>query len=101
MSKLSDLNPSKSALIGFDTMAIRNISGFNKDHLGSNHCKVFLEFYDIVTINGPIYFDQFIDICYRIKSHKFDNMHETYLGTKINKSGSNDIKVNVCFNSGS
>ena len=89
----------KILLIGYTTMKIRNISGFNSDHRGSDHCQIFLKFYDKFVIHGPITLDKFIDVSYKIKSHKFDNWYEFFWGIYVTKNN-NDLSVSVQFDHG-
>jgi hypothetical protein len=78
------------SLISKKPLRFLNTSGFNHDHRGSDHTKIILDFhsqyvpkYKINTIDGEPYysitFTDFVDACYRVKSHKFENHYEMFL----------------------
>lgn len=91
-------------LLSDKKIIIKNRSGFNYDHRGSNHTKIKLNFQPEITlipVDGKIPFEQFIRACFDIKSHKFDFWYELYCGIgKIIKSD-DAIEVIVEFDHGS
>jgi len=56
---------------------LRNESGINKDHRGSDHVKINLDFHDEYEVCGTTFGD-LADAAMRIKSHKFDFWYELY-----------------------
>jgi hypothetical protein len=81
-----------------------NYNGFNKDHRGSDHTKLLLDFHSIYKLNpndNTISLKKFADACFRIKSHKFDFWYELYYDVKNVKHTDDEIIINLAFDHGS
>jgi hypothetical protein len=77
-----------------------NNDGFNYDHRGADHTIVPLPFYERYTLTKNTY-NSFVHSLFRIKSKKFDNNYELYIGCKIKKINKNEIEIHVEFDHGS
>ena len=95
--------PLKKVLIVSDYKKFRFINhcGINKDHRGSNHCKIDLPFEDRITIELPKTLYKFAQVCYRLKSHKFDHNYEMFIGLNSSVSGKHGLTVVTKFDHGS
>ena len=83
------------------TIFIKNLSEFNKDHKGSDHTIVKMDFKPLVTlmpIENKITFRDFVIACFDIKSHKFDFWYESYGG--IQKFNITDDSIHIGVNFG-
>lgn len=76
MNKIN--NPDNVFFAGYDTITFYNPCGINRDHRGSNHCKIDLQFYNVYTIEQPITLHKLAFGLFRIKSHKWDKWYELY-----------------------
>jgi hypothetical protein len=77
-----------------------NRDGFNKDHRGSDHTAIALDFhesYDLEENN----LESLVDALYRIKSHKFDKWYELYTGVSEINIQHNTVEIVVTFDHGS
>jgi hypothetical protein len=86
-----------------DTIILNNLDGYNEDHRGADHTKLMLDFHRQIILkptDNKIYFKDFVDACFRIKSHKFDPWYEMYCGVNCIKKN-NKINVSVRFDHGS
>lgn len=83
-------------LIGYNEMKICNDTGYHYNRKGSDHCRIYLEYYNYVIINGWTTLNKFIEACYKIKSHKFDSAYEVFHRTTIIKN-KKDLCVKVTF----
>jgi hypothetical protein len=80
-------------------VVLRNLSGFNDDHRGSNHTKIELDFHPEYELPNNTQ-AAFIEGLYRIKSHKFDKWYELYSRCTVRLVGS-VIVVSLTFDHGS
>jgi hypothetical protein len=86
--------------VGVKRYIFFNQSGYNNDHRGSTHCKLYVEMEDIVNFKGMITLYDLIHIFYRLKSHKFNKWYEMYCGSfVINKN--NIYAISLTFDHGS
>jgi hypothetical protein len=88
----STVNLNKVLLIG-KPLTIYNFYDVNPDHRGSNHCKIFLEYYPEQHITLPITLYELAIVYYRAKGNKFDKNYEMYCGIKKNKYGKYEIQM--------
>jgi hypothetical protein len=78
-----------------------NDAGFNKDHRGSDHTKIVLDFNDIYTFR-PKTIRDICEAILRIKSHKFDNWYELFINCYEEKDENNkEIIIHFDFDHGS
>lgn len=70
----------------YHRLRIENISGYNHDHRGCNHCPLHLAQYDSVTVPSPVGLDDLIQIFYKLKSHKFERSYEMFCGCESSKN---------------
>lgn len=96
---ISDLN--KIFLVGYKKIFLTNNMGWNCDHRGSNHCKIFLKQDCNIEIHGIITMKMFVDACYKLKSHKWDNWYELFCGSKHIRFDDGNIIAVVDFDHGS
>lgn len=80
-------------------VTLKNLSGINHGHRGSDHMPIELDYHDSFVLENNR-FDTFIDGCYRIKSHKFDTHYELFCEACINKK-QNEITISFDFDHGS
>lgn len=74
---------------------------FNDDHRGSDHTRIILDFPKRVEFKPQkTKMEKFIDGLFRLKSHKFENYYEMYMGTKV-RFKEEEIFVSVRFDHGS
>lgn len=90
----------KILLVGYKSLTISNPNGINYDHRGSNHCNVYLKFYDKVSTKKWISFSTLAKYFYKLKSHKWDRWYELYCGMDF-KSKNGNIRVEMNFDHGS
>ena len=95
----SDLD--KIFLLGYKELSIFNIAGWNDDHRGSNHCKIFLNQSVNITEHNMITMKQFIDMCYQLKSHKWDQWYELFSGITSCDLVDDTIDIMINFDHGS
>jgi hypothetical protein len=77
--KLSELDPRRVLLFSsIPKIIFKNASGPNTNHQGSTHCQLHLAYEGVIAMNMPITLYKFATICYRLKSHKFNNSSESY-----------------------
>lgn len=76
-----DIN--KILLTGYKKLVINNIRCINEDHRGSDHCKIYLKFYEGVTKTDYITLNDLAIIFYQIKCHKWDKKFESYYETNV------------------
>jgi len=101
LNQIHVLDLNKMFLIGYKKISLINKMGWNDDHRGSNHCKIFLSQNYIITIKGMITMKMFVDACYKLKSHKWDNWYELFSGTKHIRFDDGNIIAVVDFDHGS
>ena len=101
--KLATTNTSSENIIltGPNSIILKNRCGINRDHRGSDHCKVKLAFYDTYVVKCPTNLLHFMETCYRVKSHKWDKWYELYCGANVEKVPENCLKVDIIFDHGS
>lgn len=81
-----------------------NPKGVNWDHRGANHTRLELDFFDELNLkrdkDGCIAYSKLACALYKLKSHKFDNWYEMYIGTEtLVKNG--NLYAKVDFDHGS
>ena len=102
LNEMTKYSPENIVLTGFETVTLVNESGINDDHRGSTHCRLFLPYEGDIELKLPITLLQYMDACYRIKSHKWDKWYELYHNISVETAYlSNDIRIVVSFNHGS
>jgi len=104
--KLTELvqNSSHERIIidGFDTLILRNISGYNVDHRGSDHCPVALPFYTTLVIKGPLTLEELATAFSKLKSHKWDYNYEMYCDCEVKTCGpGKNLDIALTFDHGS
>lgn len=97
---LQQIDPNEITLTGYDELLLTNDSGINDDHRGSDHCQVNLEFYEEYEVKLPATLYDFMNACYRIKSHKWGRWYELYCGGSVVRSD-DMIELNTNFDHGS
>jgi len=106
---LTDL---RSKIDGLDTVVfptgiqirLKNVSGFNEDHRGSDHTKIKLDFSPSCVVESTengITLRALADAAMRIKSHKFDRHYEMYCGVKRFTFENNVLTIFIHFDHGS
>jgi len=78
-----------------------NKNGFNRDHRGSDHTKLMLDFNNEYCVNKKCSLYELADMYYRIKSHKFENNYELYCRTELTSSSGYIYKFKLQFDHGS
>lgn len=84
-----------------DPVKIKNITGINPDHRGSDHLPINLEWKQTVKLTSVITFEELITSAYDIKSHKFDKHYEAFYCDVQCQKTDKDIIINVSYNHGS
>ena len=82
-------------------LLINNLSGFNHDNRGSNHIPLDLPWKSTTQLNANFNLNDFIDVVFLIKSHKFDKWYEMYCRIKSINQNDNFIELNVQYDHGS
>uniref|UniRef100_A0A6C0CAL0 Uncharacterized protein n=1 Tax=viral metagenome TaxID=1070528 RepID=A0A6C0CAL0_9ZZZZ len=82
--------------VGFDKRTIVNEHGENFDRRGSNHCNVYLQMFDKVSIKKCVTLHNLAIAFYSLKSHKWDKRWEMF-GSAVTKREENNIKVFLGF----
>jgi len=101
LEKIHNNDLDKIFLVGYEKLTICNVRGWNDDHRGSNHCRIVLDQICDINIQNMITMKQFIDICYQLKSHKWDTWYELYCGIKYFGTKKNKISLSITFDHGS
>jgi hypothetical protein len=86
--------------VGINKYVFINTRGFNEDHRGSTHCKLYVKMENVVGFKGMITLYDLIHIFYRLKSHKFDKWYEMYCESKV-FSDNNSYIIKLNFDHGS
>ena len=79
---------------------LKNENGVNKDHRGSDHTRIILDFHDNFNLPKNCTLQEFADGCYRVKSHKFYHWYELYVGASIEQS-EKKLNIHLGFDHGS
>ena len=100
--QISKFKPENVILSGLEKITLRNNSGFNQDHRGSTHCRVYLEYEPKLELNLPITLLDFMKALYRLKSHKWDTWYELYSAVSIDHTYlSDELTLELSFDHGS
>lgn len=76
---LKRILPNKEKITIKENLIFQNKDGINRDHRGSTHCQLELEFIPIITIKKGTYsFDEISNLLWNLKSHKFENWYELF-----------------------
>jgi hypothetical protein len=100
LERISD--PKKTIFHQFNRVTVRNTSGFNDDHRGSDHCAIKLDFWDSYEINGPVItvYDLLVAL-YKVKSHKWDIWYEMFSNVDSHSLENGHLTIEVSFDHGS
>jgi len=83
-------------LIGFDKLIIKNNYGRNGGHKGSDHCNVFLQMHNKVSMRKYLTLYDLAIAYYKLKSHKWDDYYEEFgWATTVIHKGT--IEVSLVF----
>ena len=78
----------KDIELNFGKIYLTNPCGVNEDHRGSDHTCIILDFEDeYILYDGCTLYDLAV-ACFRLRSHKFVNNYEMFLGSKVVKTDS-------------
>jgi hypothetical protein len=100
IKKMPDYDSEKVLLVGYKKLIVRNPVGVNRDHRGSDHCKIKLKYHKAIIKKDYITLRELCDIFYKIKSHKWDNHYEMYCGVDVHM-GKSTLTIEADFDHGS
>lgn len=90
----------KILLIGYESLILKNNSGYNDGHCGSNHCNIYLKFYETISTKKSISLNTLAKYFYKLKSHKWDKWYESFADIEYILHNKNFlIKLNFCHGS--
>jgi hypothetical protein len=96
--RLAELDPDRVLLFSsISSIIFWNASGSNPNHRGSTHCQLHLAYEGVIAMDMPITLYQFATICYRLKSHKFNSIYESYERCDIHSRDKNITMINVYY----
>ena len=83
--KISEIDP-KHVKLNFGRLDLSNSCGFNRDHRGSDHTRIVLDFAETQVLQDGCTLHDYATAFHRLRSHKFDSWYEMFCGAEISKT---------------